>query len=72
MVGEAFGLYTHQRNNRIRSNVLIAGLFVLAYAATYGLFLIGYGFAGGQGDPLREATSGFIGALPFVTLATIA
>jgi heat shock protein HtpX len=72
MPGQAFGLYTHMRNNRIRSNLLIAGLFLLAYAATYGLFLIGYGFAGGPGDPLREASSGFLSALPFVTLATIA
>lgn len=72
MPAQAFGLYTHQRNNRIRSNLLIAGLFGLAYAATYGLFLIGYGFAGGPGDPLREASAGFLKALPFVTLATIA
>lgn len=72
MPAQAFGLYTHQRNNRIRSNILIAGLFGLAYAATYGLFLVGYGLSGGSGDPLREATSGFLKALPFVTLAAIA
>lgn len=72
MVGQAFGLYTHQRNNRIRSNVLIGALFALAYLATYGLFLIGYGYAGGSGsgNVFREATGGFLAALPFVTIAT--
>ncbi len=31
MVGQAFGLYTHQRNNRIRSGFLLVGLFALVY-----------------------------------------
>lgn len=46
MVGQAFGLYTHQRNNRIRSVFLIAGLFLLVYMTSYGLILMGYGYGG--------------------------
>ena len=45
---QAFGLYTHQRNNRIRSGFLIAGLFVLVYVTTWGLLLVGYGYGGVQ------------------------
>ncbi len=72
MVGQAFGLYTHQRNNRIRSALLIAALFVLAYLATFGLFLVAYGFAGGPAevDPAGDAMAGFVAALPVVTIAT--
>lgn len=40
MIGEAFGLYTHIRRNRWRSNVLIAGLFVLVLMVTFGTTLI--------------------------------
>lgn len=70
MPGQAFGLYTHQRNNRIRSRVLIAGLFALVYATTWGLFLVGYGYSGAGG--VGEATRGFVSALPVVTIATVA
>lgn len=70
MPGQAFGLYTHQRNNRIRSRVLIAGLFALVYATTWGLFLVGYGYSGAGG--VGEATRSFVSALPVVTIATVA
>ena len=39
-MGEAFGLYTHIRNNRWRSNVLVAGLFVLVAVITFAFTLI--------------------------------
>lgn len=40
MIGEAFGLYTHIRNNRWRSGFLIAGLFVLVVLVTFAITLI--------------------------------
>jgi heat shock protein HtpX len=39
-LGEAFGLYTHIRNNRWRSNLLVAGLFVLVALITFAFTLI--------------------------------
>lgn len=39
-MGEAFGLYTHIRNNRWRSWMLIAGLFVLVILVTFAFTLI--------------------------------
>jgi heat shock protein HtpX len=74
MVGEAFGLYTHQRNNRIRSNVLIAGLFLLVYLTTWGLILIGLGYGGvprGR-TAFGEAGRLFWSWLPFITIGTAA
>jgi heat shock protein HtpX len=46
MPGQAFGLYTHQRNNRIRSGFLIAGLFLLVYLTSWGLMLVGSAMVG--------------------------
>jgi len=46
MPGQAFGLYTHQRSNRIRSGFLIAGLFLLVYLTSWGLMLVGLGYGG--------------------------
>lgn len=71
MVGQAFGLYTHQRNNRIRSGFLIAGLFLLVYLTSYGLILMGYGYGG---VPRGRTVSGetwrlFWNWLPFITMA---
>lgn len=66
MFGQAFGLYSHQRNNRIRSRFLIAGLFLLIYLFSWGLILIGYGAADGGG--IADATSAFLRWLPLVTL----
>jgi heat shock protein HtpX len=72
MTGEAFGLYTHQRNNRIRSGFLIVGLFLMVYLTAYGLILVGYGYAGvPRGRTVSSAASQlFWSWLPFITLAT--
>lgn len=74
MIGEAYGLYGHIRNNRIRSAFLLAGLFLLAYLLTFGVILIGYAMAGApMGQRLvAEAGRSLALALPFVTLATAA
>ncbi len=72
-MAQAFGLYTHQRNNRIRSNLLIAGLFLLVYLTTWGLLLIAYGYGGvprGH-SAFGEANRIFRSWFPFITLATI-
>lgn len=72
MIGEAYGLYGHIRNNRIRSGFLIAGLFLLAYVMTFGIILIGYGMSGYAIGTyvLGETWRVFLVALPFVTAAT--
>jgi heat shock protein HtpX len=67
MLGQAFGLYSHQRNNRIRSRILIAGLFLLIYLFSWGVILVGYGAADGGG--VGDATGAFLRWLPFVTVA---
>ena len=46
MLGQAFGLYSHMRNNRIRSGFLIAGLFALVYLTAWGLLLVFNGYVG--------------------------
>lgn len=74
MPGEAFGLYTHQRNNRIRSNFLLAGLFLLVYLTVWGLLLVGYGYGGVPGgrSAFGEAGHTFLSWLPAITIATAA
>lgn len=69
---QAFGLYTHQRNNRIRSGFLIAGLFVLVYVTTWGLLLVGYGYGGvSRGNSaFGEAGRTFWAWLPAITVVT--
>ena len=71
MVGQAFGLYTHQRNNRIRSGFLIAGLFLLVYLTAYGLILVGYGYGGvARGRSVSsESARLFWSWFPFISLA---
>lgn len=71
MVGQAFGLYTHQRSNRIRSRFLIAGLFLLVYVTAWGMMLVGIGY-GGSDDPFGDASRLFVGALPFLTAGAAA
>lgn len=39
-MGEAFGLYSHIRNNRWRSTILVASLFVLVMLVTYAVTLL--------------------------------
>jgi heat shock protein HtpX len=72
MIGEAYGLYGHIRNNKIRSGFLIAGLFVLAYLLTFGVILIGYGMSGHEvgTQVLNQTWRVFLVALPFVTAGT--
>ncbi len=72
-MAEAFGLYTHQRNNRIRSNFLIAGLFVLVYVMAWGLLLVAYGYGGvpyGR-SAFGEASRIFRSWFPLITAATM-
>lgn len=73
MLGEAYGLYGHIRNNRLRSAFLLAGLFLLAYVLTFGVILIGYGMSGYHigSYVLGETWRVFLTALPFVTAATL-
>ncbi len=70
MIGEAFGLYTHIRNNRLRSRLLLVGLFLLAYLASFGGILAATGVMGvPRGvDPFRHAMANFIMALPLITI----
>jgi heat shock protein HtpX len=70
MSGEAFGLYTHIRNNRIRSRLLLAGLFLLAWLASFGGILAATGFMGTPRgvDPYTYALNTFIMASPFITV----
>jgi heat shock protein HtpX len=67
----AFGLYTHIRANRVRSVVLIAGLFVLVYLLTYATAL-GLRAYFQPGDPLsfylRQAGFDLLRFSPLVTL----
>lgn len=71
MLGQAFGLYSHMRNNRIRSGFLIAGLFLLVYVTVWGLLLVGYGYGGVPRGTTAYAQAGrtFWNWLPFTTLA---
>jgi heat shock protein HtpX len=66
---EAFGLYTHIRSNRRRSVMLIIGLFMLAYLASFGIILISLGSTGGNaGDVGRH----FLAYFPYITLGVAA
>jgi heat shock protein HtpX len=66
-MGEAFGLYTHIRNNRWRSAFLIASLFFLVGLVTYALVLIGVAqkYSGPVSSITSYAYSQFWGYLPF-------
>ncbi|MGL4727302.1 MAG: M48 family metallopeptidase [Bosea sp. (in: a-proteobacteria)] len=62
---EAFGLYTHIKSNQRRSVMLIIGLFLLAYLASFGIILISLGYMGGNtGDAFKH----WIAYWPFITL----
>jgi heat shock protein HtpX len=67
-MSEAYGLYTHIRNNKIRSWLLLTGLFVLAYLASFGVMLVFIGSTGGSVST-REMIQMFTGAFPFITCA---
>jgi heat shock protein HtpX len=71
----AFGLYTHIRSNRIRSVLLVAGLFLLVWLIAYAftLFFTTLGRGNLPADVLmRRAVGDWLKAMPFVTLGTAA
>lgn len=71
-MGEAFGLYSHIRNNRWRSIFLVAGLFVLALLVTYALTLLAIATAYTASTPvlLRVAYRQFWNYLPIAFAVT--
>lgn len=71
---QAFGLYSHIRQNRIRSGFLIVGLFLLVYVTAFGLMLIGYGISGTPRflTPWDMASRSFFRWLPIISVATVA
>src|SRR5690348_10873655 len=69
---QAYGLYTHIRANRVRSVLLLIGLFILVYVLVFAAALIGEAYAGDAAlDWLVDAAErDFMLALPWVTLGT--
>jgi heat shock protein HtpX len=73
-MGASYGLYTHIQHNRIRSVVLIAGLFLLVYILLFAFILGFLGFVAGDeslGDILDQAWWDFLFLAPWASLATI-
>jgi heat shock protein HtpX len=69
----AYGLYTHIRANRIRSVVLLGGLFFLVYLMVFAGALMGEALTSDDtalGWLLRAAWHDLITALPWATLGT--
>jgi len=73
-MGNAYGLYSHIRWNRIRSIFLLLGLFLLIYILVYAGALVAEAYLHG-GDSLAlimfRARSDFFLALPFATAGAI-
>jgi heat shock protein HtpX len=69
-MAEAYGLYTHIRTNKIRSWLLLCGLFVLSYFASFGVMLVLLGFSGEYAS-MQELTRMFFRAFPFITGAVV-
>lgn len=70
----AYGLYSHIRANRIRSIVLIAGLFLLVYLMSFAGGIIAAVFTVGDAplDYLIDVARGyFFSSLPVVTIGTL-
>ncbi|MGV6873341.1 M48 family metallopeptidase [Pseudochelatococcus sp. B33] len=69
----AFGLYTHIRANRIRSALLIGGLFLLLYVLVFAGALAGEALA--QDAPfdvlVQRALAALVPAIPIATLAAL-
>src|SRR5215475_4082219 len=69
----AYGLYTHIQHNRIRSVVLIGGLFLLVYILVFAFTLGIMGFVM-QDYPLEEILEqtwiDFLYLTPWATIAT--
>lgn len=70
----AFGLYTHIRANRIRSGILLAGLFFLVYLLVFAgaLFAEASLDDASLGDLVRRALVDLLWASPVATLGTAA
>lgn len=74
----AFGLYTHIRANRIRSVLLVAGLFLLVYVLAFAFALLAGVFLGpppAEGDVaayLAQAFDSMLYVAPAATLGTLA
>jgi len=69
----AYGLYGHIRSNRIRSAILVAGLFFLVYLLVFAFTLAINGLVIGDQDfdiILSETIWQFLWLFPFATLAT--
>lgn len=69
----AFGLYTHIRSNRIRSVLLIAGLFLLVWLLAYAftLFFAAFGRGNLPADVLmRRAANDWLKVMPFASIGT--
>jgi heat shock protein HtpX len=69
---EAYGLYTHIRANRIRSILLLAGLFLLIYIMVFAGALLAEALLGDASLEwlLRAAWRDFLTAWPWATLGT--
>src|SRR5262245_4406380 len=69
----AYGLYTHIRANRIRSVLLLVGLFLLVYLLAYAGALFGEALSGDASLDwlLRAAWRDLVTAAPFVTIGTV-
>jgi heat shock protein HtpX len=69
----AYGLYTHIRSNRIRSILLLGGLFLLVYVLTFAGALLGEAMGGDASIEwlLGAALRDFAMAMPFVTVGTL-
>jgi heat shock protein HtpX len=67
----AYGLYSHIQANRIRSGLLLAGLFFLVYVMVFAGALVAEAFQRGDApleELLRYAERDFIQALPYATV----
>jgi heat shock protein HtpX len=70
----AFGLYTHIRNNRVRSGFMLLGLFLLIYVIVFAVALI-YRAVTASHAPLEWLLAGawqdLLAAWPFATIAAL-
>jgi heat shock protein HtpX len=71
----AYGLYTHIASNKLRSMLLLAGLFLLIYVLVYAGALIAEVVINGDrsvADYLSRGLSDLVTAFPFATIAAVA
>jgi heat shock protein HtpX len=71
-MANAYGLYTHIRSNRVRSVVLLAGLFLLIYLLLFAGALTAEGLVAAVplDQLLRAAFADFLKAFPWATVGT--